>query len=275
MPTIIALNAMVELKKVGVNPTTLNKLSQAGAKVQMLPDRLTVSINGKTLEFKVLSSTLMHASKGDLLPADLAKLRVELTGFFGACLNDTAAPMAPGVSKPSPEFVVTPQGPVPQIASMKATGAATEQVVPVHMVPAVAAMMAHQPVSPSALTHGTKVPLIDAKGLYAPVRGTDDSSRYFMVGVFKNFRVAVRVKQSAMSVRVEGSLGDVHKILAPLGFKSGSSGGKSYMSAHIHSVDGVQRFQMYIGAMFGALCLGGFQLLTPMPDLNVIVGKGV
>lgn len=135
----------------------------------------------------------------------------------------------------------------------------------------VAAMAQHQPISETSLKTATTVPLVDAVGLYRPVRGTDHSSRYFLIAVFEGgMKMACRLSSSKMSLRVEGPVETlaskkVQAALSGLGFKPSNP----HWSAHMApgSIETAQRF-------VGCALMSIPGLLTPLPDLNVIANKG-
>lgn len=116
------------------------------------------------------------------------------------------------------------------------------------------------------------VPLMQATKLYQPVMGTSPGSRYFFVAASKDFKIAVRVKGKQMSMRFEGNLKPYKQKLMEAGlveFKS-SPNGTEYLSVHLECGD-------FHGATkaIGALLLGiNAQMVTPMPNLSVLQGKG-
>ena len=117
------------------------------------------------------------------------------------------------------------------------------------------------------------VPLREAVNMYQPVRGSDASSVYFVVGLSPIFKVAARYRLHRLSVRVELPEGAPTQVcmdtLKQVGFSLGGS--KSYASIHLQVDDPINAAKA-LGALLGGL---GAHMLTPMPQLSVIADKGV
>ena len=117
--------------------------------------------------------------------------------------------------------------------------------------------------TPEMIKHATAVPLKDATIMYQPVRGTDASSRYFVVAMNDRVKVAARVMAGKVSIRAEGDFtpsemtGLMHNGLT-------NHDGK-YLSGHFN-FGGINPSRV-----IGAVLMGsGISFVTPMPDLKLI-----
>lgn len=115
---------------------------------------------------------------------------------------------------------------------------------------------------------GAKVPLINATRLYQPVNGSGGGSRYFAVALSNELKMAVRWKNAnSLSVRFEGlQLNKYAKALEDAGLTVGGS----HASTHLHPNSPTQA-RKAIGALMLAIPV---QWQTPIPDLQVVYGKG-
>lgn len=121
------------------------------------------------------------------------------------------------------------------------------------------------------LLNGEKVKLIDATMLYQPVHGTSASSRYFCVGATEGLKIAARYNGGGLAVRVEGkSFHQWIDQLKDIGFTNVDKN-KGYASIHLDCGDDVIKARKALGALLGAL---GVQLVTPVPQLDLIHNKG-
>lgn len=78
---------------------------------------------------------------------------------------------------------------------------------------------------------GEKVPLAHATELLQKVRGTDASSTYYAVALSDRMKVGARVKNTALSLRLEGPMSEMDKKKAEsVGFLQSSQG---HLSVHI------------------------------------------
>jgi hypothetical protein len=119
------------------------------------------------------------------------------------------------------------------------------------------------------ISHMMKSPpvkLENATQLYQPVRGSDASSRYFMVGRCGAIKVGVRSKGGKLSVRVEGGISTCLQTLKEIGFGIGNG----YASFHVDAKHPVLVAKV-VGGVLASLP-GGNEL--PPFDVNVILNKG-
>jgi hypothetical protein len=116
-----------------------------------------------------------------------------------------------------------------------------------------------------------KVALKDAESMYQPVGSTSNESVYHVVGMTKTgLKFAARRNEQSLSVRVEGKVEAYKNHLIAAGFNE-SYISKGYTSVHFHGVD-----DLMAARALGAVLLGTEQpFVTPMPDLDVIAGKGI
>lgn len=103
--------------------------------------------------------------------------------------------------------------------------------------------------------------LSKASKLMEPVRGTDQNSVYYVIGLGKRFNFAARLKGNILSVRAEGSFlqGDV-SLLDTFGFTSKEDG--RYWSCHYETKKGTD-CERIIGAL---LFSGGFELTKKLTN---------
>lgn len=107
------------------------------------------------------------------------------------------------------------------------------------------------------------VSLAEATRLYQPVNGSSSGSVYYTAALFKDMKLAARLKGQTLSVRVEGAV-EKHKhllIAAGLGLKS------DYASEHF-ACGNTLLAQRTLGAIISALSEAG--PLTPMPNMTMI-----
>jgi hypothetical protein len=104
-----------------------------------------------------------------------------------------------------------------------------------------------------------------ATKLYQPVLGSSPNSRYFVVGVNQKFKVAARIKDHAVSIRVEGpglQSAETRSYMESLGFENLQSG--SYGSVHVNC-QGVGQPAKMIGSVLLAL---SNEWKTGLPDIE-------
>jgi hypothetical protein len=115
------------------------------------------------------------------------------------------------------------------------------------------------------------VKLITATHLYQPVRGTGATSRYFVVGISHDIKVAARLKGTSVSIRLEGlalkSMVFV-KAIKVVGLSLGK--GDLYASMHVDAPDPVTA-QKVVGSVLSSIPA---KWETPMPSVQPLVGKG-
>lgn len=118
------------------------------------------------------------------------------------------------------------------------------------------------------------VKLIDASALYQPVQGTGHGSRYFVMAIGDDMKLAVRIKGTTLSVRIEGEyLKKMNSMLTleALGISYGK--GSTYASMHVECGD-ILTAQKTVGSILGALA-NHTEWQTPMPTVALINGIGM
>ncbi len=125
-------------------------------------------------------------------------------------------------------------------------------------------------VSPQTALKMIPVNLDLAELMYQPVKATTGSSIYHVIALAEGLKIAVRHKGSTLSLRVAGDLKKYKDRLSAAGFGLGNLN-KGYLSIHMEVEDDV-----LAAKTIGALIVGTqIPMLTKMPDLSVIKGKGV
>jgi hypothetical protein len=109
--------------------------------------------------------------------------------------------------------------------------------------------------------------LRDASKMYQPVRGTSAGSRYFVVGGNPDLRIAARLQDGTLSIRIEGPAWKKHQSsLQGVGFDMHLDA-KDYASVHLSVGDNMVLANKTLGAVLLGL---GVQLETPLPNLKFI-----
>jgi hypothetical protein len=116
---------------------------------------------------------------------------------------------------------------------------------------------------------GPRVPLNQATLLYQPVRGTDGTSRYFVVAIHDRFKVAARIINETVSVRVEGNFqegDDANFDNVGLGQKtSGHWSGHYQLGPHVSAA-----------RLLGSILVGmEVKFNTQMPEVSNLEGMGL
>lgn len=116
------------------------------------------------------------------------------------------------------------------------------------------------------------ISLANATMLYQPVKGSNDSSRYFCLAICdlpgKELKIGARFTSKKLSVRFEGKIPVWSPILKELGVTVHSS---TYASIHLNAENSI-----VASKVVGALMLGtGAPFKSPLPQLKIIEGKGV
>lgn len=263
MPVTINVNMYATLQKIGVNPVYLAQLAKDKWKISALPNGLRFHDDKGGDHTLTMSTTKLMAANKDMLDKqDLEWIKKNLNTFLHGFLVGGSKPS----TEPAPPIMSTPES-------------STEKVDPNTLINLVGAykemlpmMLKHQPVTDKQMLSGDLYPLMDATGLYAPVRGTDKSSRYFLMAVFPGFRLAMRYKGSKqLSFRFEGLIpSTVKAALGAIHFTASTS----HISQHC-TVESPAEANRYLGAVIQTVVGAGAALLTPAPDVNKIAGKGV
>ena len=116
------------------------------------------------------------------------------------------------------------------------------------------------------------VPLLDAKAVYQPVKGTSSSSRYFAVGFTKQgISFAARYDDQTLSIRAEGDVGKFKTELVSAGFNEGYIDSKgTYTSVHFHGLPVLMAQRTLAAVLAGT----GFDFNNAFPKAEVFKDKG-
>lgn len=119
---------------------------------------------------------------------------------------------------------------------------------------------------PKKVLSSERVKLEDATALYQPVFGTDPHSKYFCIGIADGLKVAARINQENVSLKVVGPrIKEIEKQLTALGFSGKEAG---HWSAHITCSHTTPH------KLIGAVLLGiGVPFETGIPLVSLIEGK--
>jgi hypothetical protein len=110
------------------------------------------------------------------------------------------------------------------------------------------------------------IPLTDASHLYQPVRGTSPGSKYFLVGIAGDLKVAARVMGSTVSIRVVGTSPGAKQRFIEVGMEDKGD----HLSAHFEATPSATPHKI-----IGAVLLGtGIPFDTTLPSVDFILDKG-
>lgn len=112
------------------------------------------------------------------------------------------------------------------------------------------------------------MPLISAKRLLQPVSASSMGSRYFVVALRPDLKIAARYKDDHLSIRAEG---DGMTKFAPNLSNAGFKNDNGYRSLHLGPVGG----PAMMGRTLGSVLLGlNIEFTTIAAQPQVLVGKG-
>ncbi|MDG5496958.1 hypothetical protein [Niveispirillum sp. BGYR6] len=115
------------------------------------------------------------------------------------------------------------------------------------------------------LLSAARVKLADATCLYQPVFATSAASRYYVVALHPQAKVAARYHGNKLSLRVEGDIDGLKETLT----QSGLDVHSHYASLHLSAPDNLKASKA-VGAVLMAL---GLPFQTPYPELKHIFNK--
>ncbi len=115
---------------------------------------------------------------------------------------------------------------------------------------------------------GTPVRLKDANQIYQAVKGTDSTSRYFVVALSDDLKIAARLLGTKLSVRVEGDVQKHATQLGQLGMMVNAD--KGYASVHM-ICDTENLLRRAIGSVLTGLDI---EFTTGVPKVSLLSGKG-
>lgn len=248
-------------------------LSAHGFKVQVFVSEIRIS-NGDVAASVAVKLDHLHQLKAGTI-GDLAKktLRMSILGalkqlekkFGQDSPGDVAVPppgapdLAQAVPPPKPGFLKQLQAAAPLAGNLAHPA----------LEPAPAASPAWPAYPPNKMQADPPGLLQTATRMYEPVRGSSKGSRYFLIAANAELRVAARLKNHSLSLRIEGPCFVEHKQrISQVGVTNVNT---NYASMHLE----VQGSLVTANKAVGAILLGlGIKFDTPTPDLQLIAGKG-
>lgn len=252
-------------------------IASAGYGVFMRPKRLVVAENEKadglaTLQINTDLIPLLVADK--VVPDSKGTLKEKIGSLFHDAINQLGLDVGDFGASAGAAIPVndTEEEDVPN----KAKKGAAKKKTAISDVAVPVADVVEKPVMPASqvtavgyyegnATLDEPVKLAKATALHQPVRGSSADSRYFVVAMDDNVKVAARLKASgesgpmAVSIRVEGAgLDDVDANLKALGFKRSGE----YASIHVNSDGGGKLLALKsLGALVS--CIGVAGVMSP------------
>jgi len=109
------------------------------------------------------------------------------------------------------------------------------------------------------------VHLLDAKAVLQKVHGTSGGSIYYCSAIFKQVKIAIRLKGNALSIRAEGKVAEVENALADLGMQIQVQ--KNYASVHVEVQDWYVVVKM-LGALYARIGLNDLVQVASMESLK-------
>src|SRR4051812_25966190 len=105
-----------------------------------------------------------------------------------------------------------------------------------------------------------------ATALYQPVRGTSPESVYVVVGLSSDAKVAAKIKNNSISIRVEGPNGVLsNKVITAFAAQGLQAKKDKYLSGHF-TCENVST-ERVLGAV---LIASGIKFTTPIPDVSIV-----
>ncbi len=250
----MSIDEKAALKALGFGEGEFDALANKGIVVSVFPSGLKFSQNAEVLaDLPIKASDLSAMIKNKTAPTPEQKdLAVKAYGSALVKAKDGVGP----IKKEGPAKAPPPKAPAPEkTAEMK------------FELPVIAGV---EFFDVSKMQTADRVPLSVAEKMYAPVKGSDDSSRYFVVGISSKVKVAARYRNNKLSVRVETvegfPFGNIASALGEAGLKISNA----HASQHFEGLSFTQASRT-LGAMLMALDV---PMQTPLPDLKVIANKG-
>lgn len=263
MAVVLNVNGYQKMKELGVTPALLAELSAKGVKLSVAPKGILAKWDG---------SSALYEIHHEMLQQGIKTKNAKVKGGIETWLKKVKDGVAPSLQVVDYTFsaveIIGADYAKEVVSATNGLTVKNSPQPPSSLVsPYVAATIEHEPVPANMMMKIEPIPLIDAKGLYRPVRGSSSGSRYFLIAVFPQLKMAARAKEGSISLRVEGTLSPSQAaVLTSLGFKNGGN----YWSSHSLPVANPDDAQMFVSAILGKI--GG--LLTPLPDMKTIYGKG-
>jgi len=113
----------------------------------------------------------------------------------------------------------------------------------------------------------SKLPLTEAEHMYQPISGTNSESKYFLIARSHDLKVAARVKNGKLSIRIEGDVQNYKDELATLGISMASD---AHASMHLE-VGNQDMARRTIGSVLFGL---NMNWETPAPKVDFLWNQG-
>lgn len=249
------------LDKLGFKPALVKLLSENKVEMVVTPTKVQFTKNGTLLSHcNIKQGALTLVKQGKLGPLAAEHLIGTLEQGATQALTAIGVDVAKATSILSAKAALKPKFEDPDVAPVtKEVEPASEEVTDLEALNSLI-FPVHQ------MKYAARVPLTQAKHLYQPVEGTSAGSRYYVVGLSKDLKVAARFTGSQVSIRLEG---DLDKHAAALGLLGIPCKG-NYASVHVGSQD-MSLLRRAVGAVLTGL--DGVEFYTPTPKLANLVGK--
>lgn len=219
--------------------------------VVMFPGTISMSLDGNPLgAVKMPAGSMEALVAGTLGHASAGNIKASIEHLLKKALNASGVPAPPApkkVAKPTPAKEAVWVAPPPAPTFKPKEG-----------------------IDLSLLMAGTVLPMSKAEEIFTPVKGTSGGSRYFLIAVAEDFKVAARLKDTSVSVRFEGNLSGIKKDLEAMGV-SVHLGDKEYASVHMNNGMGKEMARRIIGSMLLGL---NVEYKAMANTMDVIYGKG-
>jgi hypothetical protein len=256
------------LIKLGVTKEALAELLDKGWDVKLTAKHLTFVKGEMAQGVPVDLATLNSIAAGTLGIAQKAQLVQHVKAAMqGALLELPNASWVAGATTPlSPEPMETEASAGITFVS---TGLGKPKDAPPPKPAAPVAAVKWTAFDPKKMKTAATVKLRDATQMYQPVHGTSQGSRYFLVGANEDVKIAARLQNGTLSIRIEGNGWKAHQtaILA-CGFDNHGPA-KDYTSLHVV----VGHNSVLANKTLGAVLTGlGIPLETPIPNAKLLEG---
>jgi len=279
-----AMHALAAIKKIGVPQAQYDWLAQSPIEVKLTSDKFVFLLPNPdnadkplwSWEVPITLTQLQALHKGHLAHKDKWQLSTKLSQAIWHA--DTDWKVAEPVGEPNPKVdlaeTLKDAGYNPANAdAVQASGELGKLGKLPPLDPGILQAGAMKPdlggwgtFDLSQLKVATPAKLRHATMMYQPVSGTSPGSRYFVVALNKDIRVAARLQGKGLSIRVEGpDFGNYKAALSACGFKVIEAYG--YASMHLTVEDSLAA--RTVGAVLMAL---GVEFDTPLPNIKHIRG---
>lgn len=289
MAVVIKADQSKILSAFGVPVEVSKGLEKAGVSLHSFPLRMKFSKDGEgLLDIEIPSSALQQAMSGSMSTVMMSKYR---EAIMKAVAYVMTVVVKNGQAEKNPNSILhvdieTVPGTAPneplsfavKSASMELLAKKTtkpEQKAPedkAHNVLEAVGLAMPKVFDIGKMQSTPPCPLTEATMLYEPVKGSSSGSRYFVVAISSELKVAARVRlDGTMSIRIEGALAKNSERISKAGLgASNFDKSQGHVSMHLKTGNQVSAGK--------ALCavLGGLMVkwTTPTPDVSIIYGKG-